>query len=95
MRWSIQSRFSVYPKDTVVRLDIPYYFRDNERHNLPHVHARYQGQEAVIAIEDGTVLEGHLPVRQLRMVQVWVSIKPWTGLRAWALFYKPVVYAVC
>ena len=45
------------------------YFRDNQRHNLPHVHVRYQGQEAVIAIEEGKVLEGSLPSRQLRMVQ--------------------------
>ena len=22
------------------------YFRDNKRHNLPHIHVRYQGEEA-------------------------------------------------
>jgi hypothetical protein len=50
------------------------YFRDNQRHNLPHIHVRYQGQEAVIAIENGAVLEGAIPVRQLRMAQVWIDI---------------------
>ena len=50
------------------------YFRDNQRHNLPHVHVRYQGQEAVIAIQDGILLEGEIPSRQLRMVQVWMDI---------------------
>lgn len=50
------------------------YFRDNQRHNLPHIHVRYQGQEAVIAIQDGVVLEGKIPSRQLRMVQVWMDI---------------------
>ena len=50
------------------------YFRDNQRHNLPHVHVRYQGQEAVIAIHDGAILEGQIPSRQLRMTQVWMDI---------------------
>lgn len=61
------------------------YLRDNERHNLPHVHARYQGQEAVIAIGDGAVLEGYLPVRQLRMVQVWVDIHRDDLMLDWSL----------
>ena len=26
------------------------YFRDNQRHNLPHIHVRYQGEEAAIAM---------------------------------------------
>jgi len=50
------------------------YFRDNHRHNLPHIHVRYQGQEASLSIEDGTLLDGTLPLRQLRMVQVWIDL---------------------
>ena len=50
------------------------YFRDNQRHSLPHIHVRYQDDEAVIAIQDGAVLEGKIPPRQLRMVQVWMDI---------------------
>jgi len=50
------------------------YFRDNQRHSLPHIHVRYQDCEAVIAIQDGAVLEGEIPPRQLRMVQVWMDI---------------------
>jgi hypothetical protein len=42
------------------------YFRDNRRHNLPHIHARYQGQEAVLGIESGDVLDGELTGKQLR-----------------------------
>ena len=30
------------------------------RHNIPHIHAEYQGEEAVISL-DGTLLEGSLP----------------------------------
>jgi len=29
------------------------YFYDDERHKLPHIHARYQGQEASFSILDG------------------------------------------
>ncbi len=50
------------------------FFRDNRRHNLPHIHARYQGEEAAIALEDGNILDGKLPPKQLKMVQAWIEI---------------------
>ena len=40
-------------------------FRDNERHNLPHIHVRYAGEKASVAIEDGRVLAGSLPTKQM------------------------------
>ncbi len=50
------------------------FFRDNRRHHLPHIHVRYQGEEATIAIEDGRILDGKLPPKQLKMVQAWIEI---------------------
>jgi hypothetical protein len=50
------------------------YFRDNRRHHLPHIHVRYQGAEAAIAISDGAVFDGSIPVKQLKMVQAWIEI---------------------
>jgi hypothetical protein len=50
------------------------FFRDNKQHNLPHIHARYQGDEASISIEDGALLDGKLPAKQLKMVQAWIEI---------------------
>lgn len=50
------------------------YFRDNRQHNTPHIHARYQADEASIAIEDGALLDGNLPAKQLKMVQAWIEI---------------------
>jgi hypothetical protein len=50
------------------------FFRDNRRHHLPHIHARYQDEEAAISIEDGSVLDGTLPPKQLKMVQAWIEI---------------------
>jgi Domain of unknown function (DUF4160) len=46
------------------------YWRD---HPPPHVHVLYQNYEALIGIEDGMLLEGSVPPRQLRIVRAWVA----------------------
>lgn len=50
-----------------------YYF-DTRQHHRPHVHVKYQEQEAVIAIPEGDVLEGSLPTGRLRLVLAWIEI---------------------
>ncbi|MCI0491975.1 MAG: DUF4160 domain-containing protein [Planctomycetes bacterium] len=50
------------------------YFMDNRRHHRPHVHAKYQNDEAVIAIDDGVVLEGTLPPGKMRLALAWIEI---------------------
>ncbi len=50
------------------------FYGDNEQHHTPHIHVRYQGEKASVAIDDGHVLAGDFPPRQLRMVQVWIDI---------------------
>jgi hypothetical protein len=47
---------------------IAMYYRD---HPPPHFHAKYGGQEAIIAIETGEVLAGRLPPRALGLVEEW------------------------
>ena len=42
------------------------YFAD---HGPPHVQVEYQGQEALIEIADGAVLQGRLPNRALALVR--------------------------
>ncbi len=61
------------------------FFRDNRRHNLPHIHVRYQGEEAVLSIDDGSVIEGSLPRKQIRMVQAWIEIHKEELLVDWEL----------
>ena len=53
---------------------ISMYFLDNRQHKRPHIHAKYQGQEAVIAIPEGEVLEGSLPSSKMKLVSAWVEI---------------------
>jgi hypothetical protein len=50
------------------------YFYDNERHQLPHVHAKYQGQDATFSITDGAVIAGEIPAAKTKLVQAWIEI---------------------
>lgn len=43
------------------------------KHNMPHVHAEYSGDEVVIAL-DGTVLEGGIPKNKLKLLEAWMEI---------------------
>jgi len=50
------------------------YFEESERHHTQHIHVRYSGHNASIAISDGRVLAGEFPSKQLKMVQAWIEI---------------------
>ena len=64
------------------------FFRDNRRHYLPHIHVRYQGDEAAIGLEDGNILEGKFPPKQLKMVQAWIEIHKEALFMDWELAVK-------
>lgn len=61
------------------------YFMDNRRHHRPHIHVRHQDDEAVLAIDDGAVLEGDLPRGKMRLVQAWIEIHRDELLADWQL----------
>jgi len=61
------------------------YFFDNERHKLPHIHAKYQGQEAVFSMLDGALLAGDIPLAKSRLVQAWIEIHRDALLADWEL----------
>ena len=64
---------------------ISMFFEIKEKHHLPHIHIRYQGMKASIAIDDGRLLAGDLSYKQLRMVQVWVDLHKEELLANWEL----------
>ncbi|MBS3937205.1 MAG: DUF4160 domain-containing protein [Peptococcaceae bacterium] len=64
---------------------ISLYFFDNVRHNTPHIHAKFQGQDASFSILDGSVLAGELPVAKTRLVQAWIEIHRESLLADWEL----------
>ena len=53
---------------------ISMYYLDNRQHNLPHIHVKYQDEEAVISISDGVLLEGSLKTNKMKLVQAWIEI---------------------
>lgn len=61
------------------------YFFDNNRHHRPHVHIRYQDQEAVFSIPDGEWLEGEMRSRQIKLVQAWIELHQDELMANWAL----------
>ncbi len=49
------------------------YKESGGKHNMPHIHAEYSGEEIVIAL-DGTILEGKFPKNKLKYLEVWMDI---------------------
>lgn len=43
-------------------------------HNPPHFHVIYNEYRAIIEIKSGEILQGSIPVKQLKYVQVWCDI---------------------
>lgn len=61
------------------------FFYDTDRHNLPHIHAEYQGQVAVYSIPDGTVLAGEIPSKKHKLVVAWIEIHQEDLVADWQL----------
>jgi len=49
------------------------FFEKNEKHNLKHIHIRYNEYKAVYDFE-GNLIEGKLPIKQSKMVEAWILI---------------------
>lgn len=64
---------------------ISMYYLDNKQHNLPHIHVKYQDEEAVISISDGVLLEGSLKTNKMKLVQAWIEIHKDELLANWEL----------
>lgn len=61
---------------------ICFYFLD---HNPPHFHAEYGTFKALVDIQDGAVIRGHLPGKQLKLVLAWCEIHREELLKNWEL----------
>ena len=58
------------------------YYND---HNPPHFHAEYNGMNAVVDIQNGYVIEGALPRRQLKLVLAWAELHQDELMQNWEL----------
>ncbi len=61
------------------------YYND---HSPPHFHANYGGEQASLRIDNGTIVDGNLSARTLRLVEEWRALHQaelfddWTRARA-------------
>jgi shikimate kinase len=64
------------------------YYLDNKKHNIPHIHIKYQEQEIVISIPNGDILEGELKPNKLKLVLAWIEIHRDELIADWELASK-------
>lgn len=61
------------------------YFKDNRQHKLPHIHAKYQGDEVVVSIPDGEVLSGSINKSKMKLLLAWMEIHKDELIADWEL----------
>lgn len=64
------------------------YYLDTKKHKSPHIHVTYQGQEAVLSISDGKLLNGKIKTGKLKLVQAWIEIHNEELMADWELASK-------
>jgi len=58
------------------------YWFDEQKHRMPHFHARFGGDEAVFDLA-GNCLEGDLGVRATRLIREWCAERQTQLREAW------------
>ena len=48
-------------------------FSDDKQHSKPHFHAYYNEFSASVGI-DGELIEGRMPLKQLKLIQAWAVL---------------------
>ena len=61
------------------------YFMDNKQHQIPHIHAKYQDNEVVVAIPNGEILEGSIPNSKMKLLQAWIELHKDELIANWQL----------
>lgn len=54
-------------------------------HNPPHFHAEYNGNKAIIGIDEARVIKGALPSRQLKLILAWCVLHQDELMQNWEL----------
>ena len=61
------------------------YFFDSGKHKKPHIHVKYQGDEVVLSIPEGEVLDGGIKQSKLKLVLAWIEIHKDELIADWEL----------
>lgn len=60
------------------------YFNDNSKHDLPHIHVRYNEYKASYDFESN-LLNGKLPIKQTKLIEAWIIIHKEELVTLWNL----------
>ena len=66
-------------------LIISIYYLDNRKHHLPHIHVKYQDEEAVVSIPDGNLIEGTIQPNKMKLLLAWIEIHKDELMADWEL----------
>jgi len=61
-----------------------YYF-DDEQHHTPHIHVKYQNENAVFSIPDGELITGNIQRNKMKLIQAWIEIHQEDLMANWEL----------
>jgi hypothetical protein len=61
------------------------YFMNNKQHQMPHIHAKYQDNDVVVAIPNGEILEGSIPNSKMKLLQAWIELHKDELIANWQL----------
>jgi len=61
------------------------YYRDNDQHKLPHIHAFYGDDEATFDIATGNILAGKFPPKERKLVETWILLRQNELMADWKL----------
>ena len=64
------------------------YYMDNKQHKTPHIHVQYQDDEVIVAIEDGRILGGSIPISKMKLLQAWIELHRDELIADWQLAVK-------
>ena len=67
---------------------ISMYYLDTKQHHLPHIHVKYNDEEAVFSIPEGDLLEGRIPSNKIKLVKAWIELRQEDLMVDWSLAIK-------
>lgn len=57
----------------------------HDDHNPPHFHAEYAGKSVVIDIQEGRIIKGGLPTKQIKLILAWCELHRDELMQDWEL----------
>ena len=64
---------------------ISMYYFDNKQHKTPHIHVKYQGENAVFSIPNGELIAGKIKRSKQKLIEAWIEIHQEDLIANWEL----------